>query len=272
MSERSGWQLSGNAPEAYEQYLIPAWMGAWAQDLVTGARVQRGERVLDVGCGTGVVARQAVQMVGPTGQVVGVDVNAPMLSMAKRLVADRVHGPITWRHGDAAFLPFADATYDVVLCQQGLQYFPDRPTALREMARVLVPDGRLALSVWRPLERYPFFVALVAAIESHLSVEAAGPLRAPFALGEADTLRELVTAAGFREVHVRLEVKMGRYPSIEEFVPGFLSASPLANTVSAMPDVDRKAMVRDVLQPLRSYIDNDGLAAPMECNVVMAHT
>lgn len=267
MSKPSGWQLSGNAPEAYERYYVPAWMGEWAQDLVTAAHVQVGERVLDVGCGTGVVARRTAQAVGTTGKVVGLDVNESMLSMAQQLAP-----ALEWRQSDAASMPFADAEFDVVLCQQGLQYFPDRTAALCEMARVLAPGGRLALSVWLSLERRPFFLALVAAVESHLRTEEAASFRGSMGFIEAEALRSLVTAAGFRDVHLRLEIKMGRHPSPEEFVLGALAASPLAGAVSAMPDTARTAMVHDVIQSLRaqSYIDDGGLAVPMEGHVVTA--
>jgi len=152
MGEQSGWQLSGNAPEAYERYIIPALFHEWACDLVETAAVQAGERVLDVACGTGVVARVAASRVGKAGHVVGVDVNEGMLGMA-RTVPPSLGTTITWQQGDAAALPLPNAAFDVVLCQQGLQYFPQREAALREMARVLVPGGRLALSVWRPIER-----------------------------------------------------------------------------------------------------------------------
>jgi ubiquinone/menaquinone biosynthesis C-methylase UbiE len=137
-------QLSGSAPETYERYIIPAFMGEWAQDLVAVAAVRHGERVLDVACGTGVVARQAAAIAGTTSHIVGLDVNAGMLDMARR-VPTPVGTTINWQEEDAAAIPFPDASFDVVLCQQGLQYFPDRKAAVNEMSRVLAPGGRAAL-------------------------------------------------------------------------------------------------------------------------------
>jgi SAM-dependent methyltransferase len=271
MSQQSGWQLSGNVPEAYEHYIIPAFMGAWAQDLVEIAAVQAGERVLDVACGTGVVARQAALVTGTTGQVVGLDVNTSMLDMA-RLVQLSPEVCITWEEGDAASLPFPDASFDAVLCQQGLQYFPDCKMALHEMARVLAPGGRLALSVWRPLERLPFFVALVDALERHLRADAASPLRIAFTLGDACELRSLVTGAGFDDICLRLTIKQIRHTPLEDFIPGYLAATPIASAVAAMDDAARTAMFRDITTALQCYVDDDGLATPMECHVVTAHT
>lgn len=271
MDKHSGWQLSGNAPEAYERYIIPALFGEWAQDLVETAALRVGERVLDVACGTGVVAQYAAPVVGRTGQVIGMDVNESMLAMA-RTIAPPQGAVIAWQYGDAAALPLPDATFDVVLCQQGLQYFPQRAAALREMARVLVPGGRLVLSVWRALERQPFFVALVDAIELHLHAEVATLQRAAFTLGDAAELRGLVSTAGFCAPHIQLVVKLMRYPSLAEYLPGYLAATPMAGAVAAMATARRTAMFQDLQTALRPYVDDTGLAVPMECHVVVART
>jgi ubiquinone/menaquinone biosynthesis C-methylase UbiE len=271
VTEQPGWQLSGNGPGAYERYTVPAFnVDEWARDLVRIAGVRTGCRVLDVGCGTGVVARAAARLVGPGGKVVGLDINEGMLQMAEQLAEREEVGSIAWRQGDAATMPFGEAEYDVVLCQQGLQYFPDRPAALREMARVMTPTGRLAFSVWRSLERHPFFVALVNVLTVCLGVNSTAPFRAAFSLFERDELKQLAGDAGFRNVHVRLDLKISRSASLAEFVPGYLSATPLACEVAAMAEEERTMMVRAVIQALRDYRDDDGLAAPMECHVVTA--
>jgi SAM-dependent methyltransferase len=169
-------------------------------------------------------------------------------------------------------IPFPDRSFDAILCQQGLQYFPDRKGALHEMARVQAPGGRLALSVWRPLERLPFFVALVNALEHHLGADVAAPLHAAFTLGDAAELRTLLTGAGFWDVHVRLTIKPIRYTPLAVFIPGYLAATPMAGAIAAMDDVARTAMFRDITMAIQPYVDDDGLAAPMECHVVTAHT
>jgi SAM-dependent methyltransferase len=147
MGEHSGWQIAGTAPEMMERYIGPAFATTY-EELVVLAALHGGERVLDVACGTGGVTRRVAQVVGAGGQVVGVDVNEGVLSMA-RTVPQRHDGPpIAWHHSDAAALPFPDAAFDVVLCQYGLEFFANRAAGLREMARVLVPGGRLVLRVW----------------------------------------------------------------------------------------------------------------------------
>src|SRR2546423_530338 len=137
-SEQERWQLASTAAEVYQEHLVPAIFGPWAPVVVDRAALRRGERALDVACGTGAVARDAAARVGADGGGVGPALTRGMRGVAR--VQPRVAGaPVEWREGDATALPFPDGTFDVVLCQLGLQYFPDRPAALREMRRVLVP-------------------------------------------------------------------------------------------------------------------------------------
>jgi SAM-dependent methyltransferase len=271
MGEQSGWQISGTAPEMLERYLIPAFATTYAE-LVALAALQSGERVLDVACGTGGVTRRAAQVVGAAGKVMGIDVNEGMLSMARTVPQQHDGPPIEWHHSDAAALPFPDAAFDVVLCQYGLEFFADRAAGLREMARVLVSGGRLVLRVWRALERQPFYVALCEALERRVRVGVAAPIRAAFTLADAAELRALVAGAGFRKVRIRITTNLIRYPSLEEYVLGYLSATPIARDIAAMDDTARAALLQDVTTALRGSVDDDGLAAPTESHVVVAHT
>ena len=133
------FQLSVEAAEVYEARFVPAIFGEWAPHLVEAAGVAPGQAVLDVACGTGVVARTAADRMGGRGRVVGLDLNEGMLAVAGRLRPD-----IEWRQGDAAELPFEAGSFDAVLCQAALMFFPDRARALREMARVASPGLRVA--------------------------------------------------------------------------------------------------------------------------------
>jgi len=171
MSQQMDWTgYKGSAAELFERYRVPAIFGPWAADLVALAALQPGEWVLDVACGTGVVARLAAQRVGPTGTVVGLDLEPEMLAVAHALPPPP-GAPITWHEGDASAMPLADAAFDVVLCQQRVQFFPDRTAALHEMYRVLAPGGRLALSVWRALQHNPYSAAEAATVSRYVSPE-----------------------------------------------------------------------------------------------------
>jgi len=147
MAKNGQWQLSVEAAERYERYVARYILGPWASLLVDASQVGVGERVLDVACGTGVVARAAAERAGAAGRIVGADLNSGMIAVARSLPVP-AGAPIAWIECSALGLPLQNATMDVVLCQQGLQFFPDKALAMREMRRVLARGGRLALSVW----------------------------------------------------------------------------------------------------------------------------
>src|ERR1700732_4783842 len=143
MNTREQWQLTMEAAERYERYPARYILGPWAPLLVEAARLTAGERVLDIACGTGVVTRAAAKRVGPTGRIVGIDLNPGMIAVARSLPAP-IGASIEWLERSALDLQLEDASFDVVLCQQGLQFFPDKTVALQEMRRVLDNGGRLA--------------------------------------------------------------------------------------------------------------------------------
>lgn len=268
MSQQESWYqagMGGSLPELYERDLVPTIFAPWAEDLVALAAVGPGERVLDVACGTGVVARCAARRVGPAGQVVGLDLNVAMLGVARALPA-AAGTAVEWREGNATAIPFPDGAFDVVLCQQGLQYFPDRAAGLREMRRVLAPGGRVALGVWRPIEHSPGFAALAEGLAQHV---APGLLDGPFGLGDADELGTLLREAGFQDVKIRPAMKLLRFPSVETFLQRYAAASPLADPVAQASDDARAALTDDVTRALRPYLDANGLAFPIENHLAL---
>jgi len=263
MSPQEQWQLAGSAPESYERYLVPTIFTPWAHDLVAQVALQPGERVLDVACGTGIVARCAAPQVGPSGSVMGLDLNPGMLAVA-RTRAPHTEAPMTWREGSAMALPCAAAAFDVVLCQQGLQFFPDRSAALREMHRVLTPRGRLALNVSRAPRHNPYNTVLAAALSRHVSAEAGANLLAPCAFGDREALRAVLHAGGFHEVRIRLAVHVLRFPSVEAFIPGALAATPVGGAVAALDPTTRAALLHDISEAFQAYRDDEGIAVPLE--------
>jgi SAM-dependent methyltransferase len=167
-------------------------------------------------------------------------------------------------------LPLADATFDIVYCQLGLQFFTDRPEALREMARVLVPGGRVALMVWRAMQYTPGFSAFATALERHVSAEAAAIMRAPFTLGEAEELRTLLVAAGFHDVEIRPVTGTVRFPSPTHLVQSYVAGSPLASHVANATEAARLALIQEVDGALRSYMSESGLTFPIEAHLASA--
>lgn len=269
MHKGSGFQVSGNAAELYEQYAVPYVLGPWAPELVELAGLQRGDRVLDLACGTGVVARLAAPRVGPTGQVIGMDLNAGMLAVARTLPPPS--GPtITWVEGSAVAMGLPNASIDVILCQQGLQFFPDKLAALREMHRVLVPGGRVLLSVWKSAG--PYNIAVAEALEQHVGAETATKYRASRMVPSAEDLHRWLLEAGFREVRIRPSAMTIRFPAIETFVLRHLSSSPVAGAVAALSDAVRVVLAKQVHAALHTFADGDGVAVPDETNIAMAHS
>ena len=273
MSQQEPWQVAGNAAEVYDAYLVPAVFEPWAHMLTALAPLQPGGKVLDVACGTGVVARHAAQHVGASGHVTGLDLNPGMLAVASSHTTSSESAPITWQEGNAMALPFPDQAFDVVLCQLGLQFFPDRAVALQEMRRVLTPHGHLALLVWRSIQLSPGFAAFAEALERHISADAAAIMHAPFVFGDTtDALHQLITHAGFHDVVIRFEVRMVRFPSPEALVQSYAAGSPLAGHVAGADDMARTRLFGDVRTALQSYVDGEGLAFPIQGHLITART
>jgi ubiquinone/menaquinone biosynthesis C-methylase UbiE len=268
--QQSAWHdYGGSGPEIYERHMVPSIFGPWAVDLVKLAAPEPGERVLDVACGTGIVARLATQYVGPTGRVTGLDLNSGMLTVARSASVGIEN--IEWREGNAMAMPLSDKTFDLVFCQQGLQFFPDRLACLREMHRVLFPGGRLAVSVWSSIDKSPGFSMLAQALGNHIGQEAAALMRLPFSLPSEGELRSLIERAGFRNVRVHPATKKLIFLSSDEFVERYVGASPLASTVARAENRSQQALLEAMSKALRSYVNLDGLAFPIETHFVLAH-
>src|SRR5688572_18436012 len=176
---KDSYQLEGNGAELYEQILVPPLFAPWADDLIERVELKPGEKVLDVATGTGIVARKAAEIVGPTGSVTGLDINPVMLSVAQKAPAP-AEPKIEWVEGDALKLPFPDGTFNVVFCQQALQFFPDRAQAIKEMYRVLAPGGRVAVSSWRAAEQNPYAIEFAKVVETKVDPRAGQETRSPF--------------------------------------------------------------------------------------------
>jgi ubiquinone/menaquinone biosynthesis C-methylase UbiE len=179
------YQLEGNAPQLYEREMVQTLARPLAELMFAHVSLHAGDRVLDAACGTGIVTRVAVQRFGNIVNIMGVDLNPGMLDVARAHTLT-TGVPVAWRHGDVCALPFPDGSFDVVLCQQGLQFIPDTGAALREMRRVLVPGGRLAFTVFSEVPSY--YAALADALARHVSAEAATSCLSRYTLRDAIVL------------------------------------------------------------------------------------
>lgn len=265
------WHLRGSAPEIYESQLVPAIFGPWAPVLVEHARLNSGQAVLDLACGTGIVARRARSAVGESGHVVGADLNPGMLAVAETTAKEEGLNDILWKEADAAAMPFGSESFDIVLCQLGLQYFPDRNAALSDVQRVLRDDGCAVFLVWRSIDHSPGFDALANSLGAHVSPEVEAVMRAPFVFGD-DTaeLRSLFTKAGYREVRIVSDVRMVRFGSTEDFIRYQVGGSPLAAHLSGADEDLLSRLVADVEGRLSRFLNDEGVAWPIQGHVASA--
>jgi ubiquinone/menaquinone biosynthesis C-methylase UbiE len=262
--------VSRNPAEAYENYIVPALFEPFASDLVKRVDLRQDARVLDVACGTGIVARCAARAVGDTSTR-GADPNPAMLEVA-RSAAQREDLAIEWHQAPAEDLPLPDASVDVVLCQQGAQFFQDRDTAAREMLRVLDDGGRIAVSTWQSIERHPFFGALHDAMQRHVG---SGAAAAPFGLSDPAELCGMFEGAGFQKVEADTHSRDAVYPDPHRFLSETIDA--LAAVVTAMQDIDPQefetgieTVKSEMQEPLQEVTRGDNVVLPWHTNIVTA--
>lgn len=256
-----------NMAEMYEQFLVEPLFRPWVDDLLQRAELAAGDRFLDIACGTGVVARVARQRLGAGARVVGIDASAAMLAVARREAPE-----IDWREGNAVALPVTpDEPFDVVVCQQGMQFFPDKVSAAREMRRVLAPGGRVVVATWRPLPEVPFFRELNGIAERYL-----GPVvDQRHAFGDAAALEGLLREVGFRGVRVDIISRTIRFadptPFFQLNAHAMVGMSPAAK---AKEDAERGRLAGliagDSRELLTGYTDGAGLAFELSTNAAIA--
>ena len=261
--------------ETYEQYLGLAIAHPWTRVLLEIAAPQRSERVLDLACGTGSVARHVAPMVGVEGKVVALDISPAMLAVGRALPAPS-GATIEWLEGNAMRLELPSGAFDLVLCQQGLQFFPDRAASIREMRRVLTDGGRVAISVWQALRFHPIYEALFDATARHLGAPLSS-LDVSFSLWDAEELRTLLKEAGFQRIVIMPRALEVRLPTPDCFVQ--LTVLGAATSVPAFARLDaaaRRALVQAVSgeteSVARRYRDGDTLKFLMSTHIAVAYT
>jgi ubiquinone/menaquinone biosynthesis C-methylase UbiE len=250
--------------EIYEEMFVPALFAHWGPVLCEAARIGSGDAVLDVACGTGILARTALERVGPGGKVVGLDPNADMLSVARRK-----SDAIEWREGKAEALPFEDASFDAVVSQFGFMFFDDRAAALGEMMRVLRPGGRLAVAVCDAVEHSPGYAAFADLLQRLFGKGIADAFRAPFALGDPRRLRTICDEAGI--AHAKISQRNGtvRFTSIKALVS--TERACVWTLGGALDDTQFARLQQEAEDALKPFIGTNGeIAFDMPALIVTA--
>ena len=249
MTDAQRGQVVRSAAEVYEEFFVPALFGQWPDSVLDAVMVGESERVLDVGCGTGVLARAAVERVGKAGRVAGIDPNDGMLAVARRL------GPeVAWSTGVAEQLPYPDASFDRVVSQFALMFFMDARAALAEMARVLAPGRSVAIATWTSLDTTPGYAAMVELLGDLFGDRAADALRAPFLLGDPDEVYQLA-ATVFDNPVVTTHDGTARFESIEAWVHTDIRGWTLADMIN---DDDYESLLREAKRRLNRFTDSQG--------------
>jgi SAM-dependent methyltransferase len=241
--------FTGTAAENYQRDFVPAIATPVSRELLRAADLQPGERVLDVACGTGLIARLAAERVGATGSVTGVDIAGDMIDVAKSVPAPHA---IDWHIADAAALPLPDKAVDVVLCQMGLMFMENRVAAIAEMARVLVPMGRVVINT--PGRIQPLFATLERSIVDHISPDLGGFVGAVFSMHDPEAVAALLRDCGLREVSARVATATFRLPVPAEFLWQYINLTPMAALVQQAPEPAKAAMEKQFVDGVQPHV------------------
>jgi SAM-dependent methyltransferase len=275
----ASWRMSGatwsesfgagaqSSMHVYESVMVPRMFTPWAELLLDELQLTAGDAVLDVACGPGSVARLAAQRVGPSGSVTGCDLSPAMLEIAAAKPAVNAGGTIAYLEAPADRMPVADHAFDVVTCQQGLQFVPDRPAALAEMRRALRPGGRLGVAVWREIERCPPMCSLGDALEAVLGAEVAERFRGgPWGFPDGGQLGALIEQAGFDEVRVSQRALPVSFEGGAEQLVSTLVPTPIAAAIDLLSDEQRRQLIDTVAQTL----GEGAIVSQLESNIAIA--
>lgn len=259
--------------EIYEYYLGRNIADPWTRELLALAAPQSNERVLDLACGTGSVARQVAPLIGEGGHVIALEINPEMLAVSQTQ-AQPQGAAIEWLEGEATNLKLPDQESDLVLCQQGLQFFPDREAALRETHRVLKLSGRECISVWQSLHRHPLYEAMFTATARHLDVPDSD-VDVAFSLSDSVELQRLLESAGFLNIEVRTLALEIRVPDAERFIAmSIAGAATYVLPFTRMAPLERKALEQAIHQETWKFVQRfrhgDHLVFQMETNIATA--
>ncbi|WP_108879596.1 methyltransferase domain-containing protein [Anderseniella sp. Alg231-50] len=211
--DNSATQGELEAGRGYEALFVPALFAPWTGHVLDGAGVQDNDHVLDVACGSGVLARDALARSGQSGRVVGIDPAPGMIAAARE-----TEPGIEWVLGSAEALPFDSGSFDCTVSQFGMMFFQDRSKAADEMYRVTKPGGKLATAIWNSIDQNPAYRDIVAVLDEHVSTAAGDAVRVPFCLGNANEVADILSQAGFGDVGFETKTEQATFPSSRTMV------------------------------------------------------
>ena len=273
MSEDRGFQFTEDTvPREYEEVLVPRLFEPWALQMLDECNLRPNAVVLDVATGPGTVARLAAKRIGPGGRVVATDISRPMLDVAKSKPSSPNSAPITYVESPAAPLGVESAAFDFVVCQQGLQFFPDRLAAVSEMRRALKPGGQLAIATWSHIGDNPFYATLHRALRESVPGDLADRLLTPFSGPDLQVLKNTVQAAGFHEIRVRGAILPLIFEGGIAQATRALAATPLAPSLATLPAGTQLKLNAAIDAHLGPLLRDGKVSANMTSNIAIART
>ncbi len=254
----------------YEELLVPRLFVPWANLLLTEARATSGESVLDVACGPGTVARMASERVGPKGKVTATDISPPMLDIARAKPQAINSAAIEYVESPAAPLKVGNASFDLTVCQQGLQFFPERVEALKEMARATKPGGRMAVAVWGSLEQCPILGEVCAGLDETLPSAIADMMKAPFSLNDPQELQALGEEAGLKNIEIKTcSLPLTFERGVDQAIR-ILDATPLAPQIAELSSEEQDAMVENLQNRLKRFLNGEECRSQSVANILIS--
>ena len=235
--------FSGSIPEIYEQYLVPLIFSHYAADLAYRVSLLQPRRVLEIAAGTGVLTRHMAQALPPGVSIIATDLNQPMLDQAAQV---RIAAPVEWRQADAQQLPFPDARFDIVVCQFGAMFFPDKVAAFREARRVLAPRGTFLFNVWDRIEVNEFTDMVTRTLAELFPADPPRFMaRVPHGYHDRDAIQRDLGLAGFQQMPF-IETIAARSRAASAQIPAFAlcQGSPLRGEIESR-DASRLSEVTD---------------------------
>jgi ubiquinone/menaquinone biosynthesis C-methylase UbiE len=261
--------FAGSIPENYDRNMVPLIFEAYARDLSQRAAALSPKAVLETAAGSGVVTRALAPRLAPDARYVVTDLNQPMLDYAA--ARQNADSRIDWRKADAQALPFEDATFDVVCCQFGAMFFPDRPSGYREARRVLKPAGCFLFNVWDRIEENVFADDVTNALAALFPDNPPRFLaRTPHGYHDTALIRRDLEKAGFSHVTIETREEESRAPSPRHVALAYCQGTPLRNEIEARGPATLEAATDHAAAAIARRHGNGEVAAKIQAHVVMA--
>ena len=256
----------GDIPKNYDRYLGPMLFHGFADDLAERVKVTAGMRLLETACGTGIVTRRLADRLRGRGSIVATDLNEAMIAHGRtEMLAGAGH--VEWQPADATRLPFSDRSFDAVVCQFGLMFFPDKAAGIREAFRVLKPGGQYLFNVWDTMDRNSFARITHETVGKFFPADPPTFYLVPFSLHDPEPIRKMLAESGFGQIELTHLAKQGSSPSAAEAAIGLIEGNPILGAImerrpAALDEIKRATAAavaatlgdRPVRVPLNAFV------------------